>query len=378
MKIGLARRGYSATGGAEAYLTRFARALVPAGHEAVLFATAEWPQEAWPGGFGSRGARGARGAVLPGSSPRAFADALERERAAGACDFLFSLERVWRCDAYRAGDGVHRAWLERRRAVEPFWRRWGRAFNGKHRELLRLEERLFSPEGAGRVIANSRMVKEEIVRFYGYPAGRIQVVYNGLPPREGEGDPGARARMRARFGVGEGEMMILFAGSGWERKGLRQAIRAFDQARFGPARPARLVVVGRGNPRAMPQSARVEFAGPVRSREEMEACYAAADLFLLPTLYDPFSNACLEAMAAGLPVVTTAANGFAEILQAGTDGEVVDDPLDIPALARALEAWGDPARLADARLRLRRRALEFSIAANVRETLAALELPAAS
>jgi UDP-glucose:(heptosyl)LPS alpha-1,3-glucosyltransferase len=362
MKIGLARRGYSPTGGAEAYLKRFAEALLPAGHEPVLFSTAAWPDADWPGG-------GSRGTVLPGSSPRAFAEALER--ASGECDFLYSLERVGRCDAYRAGDGVHRAWLERRKKGEPFWKRWGRAFNRKHRELLALEERLFSPEGAGRVIANSKMVRDEIIIHYGYPAERIHVVYNGLPGVPAP-SPESRSRLRAELGFTDNDCMILFAGSGWERKGLRQAVQAVNRARF--ARPTRLVVAGRGNPRGMPRSERVHYAGAIKSPAEMAAYYAAADLFLAPTLYDPFSNACLEALAVGLPVITTTANGFSEIIRSGVEGEAIADPFDVASIAAALEGWNDPERLAIIRPRLRELAARYGIEANVRETLAALDL----
>ena len=277
MNIGLARRGYSATGGAEAYLKRFAQALLAAGHDCTLFTSAHWPREEWPG---------ARIETLPGRSPLAFADALQKARSNAPCDYLFSLERVWTCDCYRAGDGVHRAWLARRDRVEPFWKRWGRVFNPKHRELLALEARLFSPEGAGRVIANCRMVKEEIVREYGYPADRIHVVYNGIPastPR-----PELRARTREQLGLAESDYVLLFAGSGWERKGLQPALDGL--ARVNPACRPLLLVAGRGNPRRYRSCERARFLGPVR---EMAALYAAADAFLLPTLYDPFSNACL-------------------------------------------------------------------------------------
>jgi len=358
MNIGLVRRGYSASGGAEAYLTRFAQALLAAGHDCTLFTSARWPHEAWPGG---------RIETLPGHSPQAFADALERARPNVPCDFLFSLERVWSCDAYRAGDGVHRAWLKRRAQIEPFWRRWGRVFNRKHRELLALESRLFSPEGAGMVIANSRMVKEEILREYDYPAERIHVVYNGLPPFTPR--PELRTEMRAQLGLAESDYAVLFAGSGWERKGLKTAIEGIVQA--NPACHPVLLVAGRGNPGRYSHGNGnwVRFLGPVRG---MAACYAAADAFLLPTLYDPFSNACLEALAAGLPVITTAANGFSEILQPGIDGEVLTNPTDGEAAARAIEAWGDPARRAAIRPHLLELAGRFTIEANVRNTLAAI------
>lgn len=356
MNIGLVRRGYSATGGAEAYLKRFAQALLAAGHETTLFTSADWPRETWPG---------SRIATLPGASPIAFANALGKARASFPCDYLFSLERVWSCDAYRAGDGVHRAWLERRARIEPFWKRWTRGLNPKHRQLLALESRLFSPEGAGIVIANCRMVKEEIVREYGYPAERIHVVYNGLPPFPSQ--PELRATTRQHLGLRDSDYVLLFAGSGWERKGLRAAIEGVRQV-HAACNPL-LLVAGRGNPGAYRAGERVRFLGPVR---QMAACYAAADAFVLPTLYDPFSNACLEALAAGLPVLTTASNGFSEILQPGVEGEIVEDPTDSAALARAMEAWSDPSRRAAIRPRLLELGSRFTIEANVRNTLAAM------
>lgn len=367
MKIGLVRRGYSPTGGAEAYLKRFGGALAQGGHEGTLFTSADWPASEWPWG---------KIEVIPGRTPQAFAEALEaahpRTRAVGACDYLFSLERVHACDAYRAGDGVHRAWLRRRDAFEPAWKRWIRGLNPKHRQLLDLEARLFSSDGAGIVIANCQMVKEEIVREYGYPASRIHVVYNGLPPQPAP-EPGLRERTRAAWGLGAADLAILFAGSGWERKGLKAAVEAVNRMRAPAGGRAVLIVAGKGNPKAYGGATeRVKFLGPVR---EMAACYAAADLFLLPTFYDPFSNACLEALAAGLPVVTTSANGVSEVIGAG--GSVIEDPADSGAIARALEDWSDPARRESVRPELRALAARFTIEANVAATLAAMETNAA-
>ena len=362
MKIGLVRRGYSATGGAEAYLKRFAQALREAGHTCTLFTSAAWPRAEWPADEAL--------VTLPGRSPLAFADALQAARAGAGCDYIFSLERVLDCDAYRAGDGVHRAWLERRARQEPFWKRWGRVFNPKHRELLALERMLFAAQQAGRVIANCRMVKEEIVRIYGYPAEQISVVYNGLPAFTPA--PELRALTRAQLGLADGDYAVLFAGSGWERKGLRAAIEGIRRV-SATLRPV-LLVAGRGNPRAYGDAGgRVRYLGPVR---QMAACYAAADAFILPTLYDPFSNACLEALAAGLPVITTTANGFSEILEPGVEGEVLAQDADAATTAQAIADWGDPARRAAIRPRLLELAGRFTIEANVRNTLASLKLDA--
>jgi len=97
------------------------------------------------------------------------------------CDVLMSLERVWDCHVYRAGDGVHRAWLNRRRKFEVPLQRFIRGLNHKHRDMLQLEEALFTNRGAGRVIVNSHMVKSEIVDLYHYPRTRSTSWQNGVP-----------------------------------------------------------------------------------------------------------------------------------------------------------------------------------------------------
>src|SRR5688572_14878273 len=109
MRIGLVRRGYSGSGGAEAYLLRFAEAAAAAGHDCALFTTRDWPREAWPDHLHA----------VRGDSPIFFAKGVEHALKAAPVDVLFSLERVFACDVYRAGDGVHTAWLERRAKFEP-------------------------------------------------------------------------------------------------------------------------------------------------------------------------------------------------------------------------------------------------------------------
>lgn len=350
MKIGLVRRGHSGTGGAEKYLGRIAEALTRAGHETPLFAGEEWQGKEWPWG---------ELRLLPGRSPRHFADALRA--AETRCDRLFSLERVWGCDVYRAGDGVHREWLDIRGRREPGLATMMRARRAKHRELLALEARLFSREGAGAVIANSHMVKKDILRHFDYPAERVHVVYNGVPLRAAV--PGTREAKRRELGLDEGTLAVLFAGSGWERKGLRFAIEGVERAEVD----AVLLVAGEGKKSGLPRSKRVRYLGAVA---EMDTVLAGADLFLLPTLYEPFSNACLEALAAGLPVVTTRRNGFAEIIESGRHGEVLEDAADVRAIARALERWAG--RHAAARADCAELAAGFSMERNLAETLAVL------
>ena len=355
------RRGFSASGGAEAYLKRLGRGLVDAGCETVLFTSDDWPPYEWPAGPLTR---------VRGRSAIAFADELEKMRARDQCDVFMSLERIWRCDVYRAGDGVHRAWLQRRNELSNRWQKFFQPFNSKHREILRLEQSLLGEKNARRVIANSELVKREAAEIYDYPAERIDLVYNGVPITEFRAKPEIRERMRVELELQASDIAVLFVGSGWERKGLRFAIEAIDSL----GENFWLFVAGRGNQKQF-SSTRTKFLASVPS---LPALYAAADIFLLPTLYDPFSNACLEALAAGLPVVTTRANGFSEIVTAGSHGSILDQPSDIEAIRRALEMWSKKERREDARPLISERASHFDISSNVAQTIDVLNQAAAS
>src|SRR6201987_2547935 len=322
IRIAFVRRGYSRSGGAEAYLKRLADGIVKAGHQVQLVTTNEWPEEQWPFGSIKR---------LRATSAIGFADELEQIRAQLHCDVLFSLERVWSCDIYRAGDGVHRAWLARRRKFEIPLKQFVRTASRKHRDLLQLEESLFEKRKAGRVIAASQMVVNEIVDLYGYSADKIDVVRNGVPLDKFRFEPALRERSRAELKLEQDQIVLLFAGSGWERKGLLFAIEAMA---LGKNPKMRLLVAGRGAASRY-KTTRLRFwrEDPVKFLGEVAdlvPAYAAADIFVLPTIYDPFSNACLEALASGLPVITTRSNGFCEVIEDRIHGSGVDGPADVP------------------------------------------------
>ncbi|PWU11743.1 MAG: hypothetical protein C5B47_00465 [Verrucomicrobia bacterium] len=354
MRIALVRRGYSATGGAEAYLRRLANGLVQAGLEVVFYASTDWPKSAWDYGEIRR---------IAAKSPLAFAQELQSMKQKVDC--LFSLERILECDVYRAGDGVHKVWLQRRKQFEFPLRYWFRHFlNSKHRQILELEHRMFHPDHTGIIVANSQMVRQEILAHYQFPKERIVLIPNGFEaemPAQND-----RMRIRRQYGFSAEETIVLFTGTGWERKGLRFAVNAVNALRGR----AKLLVAGRGPSKAY-LSPHVTFAGPV---SQMTPLYAAADIFILPTLYDPFSNACLEALSAGLPIITTEANGFSELLE---KDERFGNKVPVgheESLVQALRHWL-PSHARDntrqARLDM---AKKFSMKENVRKTLDAIQL----
>ena len=345
--VALVRRGFSRSGGAEAYLRRLATGLFEQGCEVTLYNDRPWPEDYWPYPQLS---------ISHGGSPREFSRAFHRLR--NPKEIIFSMERVVGCDIYRAGDGVHAAWLERRAEVDAPIRIFLRKFSPKHRALLALERQVFQADHTRLVIANSEMVKQEIIQRFAYPESQVAVILNGVPPQKPS--PEARERVRNSLGLATTDTAVLFAGSGWERKGLRFAIEA---CRGIPN--LKLLVAGRGNPPSRPDY--VLYLGEVR---QMEDTYAAADVFLLPTLYDPFSNACLEALAAGLPVITTRANGVSEVLENEQTGSVISNAAIPPELRRAVQFWHSPEHRAAARPRCLELAERLSLTANTQQTLA--------
>ena len=204
--------------------------------------------------------------------------------------------------------------------------------------------------------------------MYGYPAKRVTLIRNGVPGRL-RTTTEERLRARKELGIPVDEEVALFVGTGWERKGLRFAIAAVDMLKVQGHPNLKLLVAGKGSPKRYASSS-VRFLGSV---SRMAAVYDAADLFLFPTLFDPFPLATLEALSAGLPVITTAANGVSEIMMPGVHGEVIESSTNLKELSNALQKWlailSDPERSEEAHTDCAKLAAEFTLEKNLKETL---------
>jgi UDP-glucose:(heptosyl)LPS alpha-1,3-glucosyltransferase len=250
---------------------------------------------------------------------------VRRVVAGGAWDVVQSHERTLSQHVYRAGEGCHRAYLATRGP--------GGSRGLYHRVVLALEARVFAR--TPQIVAIARRGKLEIERLYGVGASRVRVVYNGVDLARFHPDraAAARAAARAEAGLTADDHVLLFAGSGFERKGLDTALEAL--ARLAGSR---LVVIGRGDERRYRElAARLEVdrrVGWLGVRADLERWYGAADALVLPTRYEPFGNVHLEALASGLPVVTTTAAGGAEVVGEHAGGVVPPD--DPTALAEAV------------------------------------------
>jgi UDP-glucose:(heptosyl)LPS alpha-1,3-glucosyltransferase len=371
VRIALVRQRYARSGGAERYVGQLAAGLTAAGHEVHVYAH-RWTVV--PPGVTLH-----RVPVLPAPAflrVLSFAWAAHWMTRRDAFDLVHSFDRTIRPDIYRAGDGCHQAWLDRRQAVEGGPRRCPERLKPLHGSLLWLERHLFGG-GCQRIVVNSRMVQEEILRYYGTPPAAIRLIYTGVDLDRFRPAPSraVRGALRTELGAGPDDPVVLFAGSGFERKGLRFLLDAVGRIRGSGG--LRVWVLGKGDLRR-PRSQvarlgiadRVHFAGSVADPERW---MAAADLFALPSIYDPFSNACLEAMASGLPVITTTANGIAEIVQEGCTGAVIRDPRDAAALADRIVEFLRPERRDERAAAVRAAAEAFPAEGHLKQVLAMYE-----
>jgi len=368
MKIALVRQRYNPYGGAERFVERAMTALAAQDVELALLAR-EWSREAAPDGpDAGEHLRLIRcdpfyiGRVWRDWS---FARAVCAAVKAHSFDLVQSHERISCCDVYRAGDGVHRQWLANRKRGAGIWERIALTLNPYHWYTLAAEKRLFQSPRLRAVICNSNMVKEEVRRHFGLDEARLRVIYSGVDLAAFHPQLRAtwRARKRAELGIADETMAFLFVGSGFRRKGLPQLLRALSGAR-----DAHLVVVGADKElprlrRAAEQaglSARVHFMG---GQEDVRPWYGMADCFVLPTLYDPFPNAALEAMASGLPLITSLQCGAAEFVESGVEGYICRDPLDVVELARCLNLAAAPGQAQRMGAAARRRVEPYGLAA---------------
>lgn len=274
---------------------------------------------------------------------------------------ILSLERGPDCHIYRAGDGVHLRWRALRFGSSPAW-----MVNPLHWLYPRLEAK--TVRSARFVVANSNMVRREMETFYPQAAGKLRVIPNGFEPGMFFPDLAPDLDLKKELALAESSRLFLFVGGGWERKGLGRAmelVAGYNQS-IGPNEPpGMLLVIGKGNPRAyadlmeqLKLTLSVRFLG---RQSDIRRFYHASDIFILPTLYDPCSNACLEAMACGCPVITTNNNGASEFIDHGRTGFVLDDdPHEVIVWIRAVS--GNRREVADsvAGLTVEREMMAFS------------------
>lgn len=326
MKIALVSRGFSShKGGAERFTNSLCKQLLQAGHEVHLYCGEE--------------------VLSPMQGVKVF-----RIRFCGWMSFLKILSFHWNIrallgkekydvvyglcqffplDTYYAGGGVHKHWM-RLRYPNRFSRWMKYIFSPVHLSMVWLEHHICNPFGHQQIITNSRLVKHHILSYYSFPAAQIHVIYDGVDASLF--NPGVKKlskALRAFHKLDRKDIVLGFISNNWPRKGLDLILSALAKL---PSH-FKLVVAGRGNTEAYKnkmkvlgvEEKRVLFLGIM---EEIQKVYALTDVFLLPTMYDPFAQVCREALACGIPVVTTPENGAAEMIKPEINGFVLHDFYD--------------------------------------------------
>lgn len=335
-------------GGAERYTVDLSAALAAGGHDVTLLAQTF---ARLPAGVASAPLKCTGRSRL--ARYEGFLDALDRHLAAHRYDIVHAMLPVRRCDLYHphagiAAEAIARGNLKHRGRLRQRLSQVFTALNRKRQRFAQVERQLLEGSHPPIVLCLSDYVKAEVRRHYRLGEDRLVRLFNAVDLKRFDPavQPEAGFEMRRRYGVGMRDVLALMVAQDFDRKGLGEAIRAVAQA----ADPSlRLLVVGRDHPKRYQRLAerlklgqRVIFAGAMA---DTYAFYRAADFLVLPTRHDPCSLVVLEALAMGLPVISTRYNGACEIMETGRHGFVLDNPADVAALADAMR------KLLDARTR---------------------------
>lgn len=283
MKIALVHRRFTTNGGTERYLVGFARFLVAAGHDVSVLCNEVRDD--------LRNEPGVRFVHLPMVRPAKLLSlwySAAKAVRSDSFDAVMGFGRTPGHSLFRAGGGSHVDYLRRAHPI----RRWLNPSDWLESLLDKSAVRQ-----ARICIANSQLGAKGMREDYG--ARRVEVVYNGVDLERFRPDPAVRAEVRAS--LGNPDRVAIFVGNGFRRKGLHVAIDALPTGWT-------LWVVGNDPPIPAPKS--VRFLGGQRDPERF---LQAADVMMLPTQYDPFANVCLEAMACGIPALSTPSNGASEV-----------------------------------------------------------------
>jgi UDP-glucose:(heptosyl)LPS alpha-1,3-glucosyltransferase len=284
-----------------------------------------------------------------------FARAACRKIAEMPPALVQSNDRLPCCDVFRAGEGVHAAYLAERRRFETRLGRAAMALSPFHRQTLRLERATYASPRLKAVIAISKMVADDIIRHYDYPAERVHHIPNGVDLGRFNLELRQRHRtaVRSRLDISDDRSVILFVGSGFARKGLLPLMKAVAML---DGEPEVWVIGHDSRANAFKQAgdrlglgARLRMLGP---QKDTLSWYGAADIAVLPSIYDPFGTVVIEAMASGLPAVVSTGCGARELVDRFEPTLVCDAASvnDLAAgLARALQLSSRPETAAKVR-----------------------------
>jgi len=239
---------------------------------------------------------------------------------------------------------VHGAWLKISRRSRNLPARLKQLCNPFHSVVLAFERLYFGGRKYMKLLAHTAAVRSDLISLYDVPPEDVAILPNGYSDAEFNisARQAHRAAVREELGYSKSDRVVLFVANELERKGfgpLLRAIASLDDPRI------HILAVGRLDPGSYQDeierlgvSPRVRFTG---SSGKVAPFYSAADVFALPTQYEAWGLVIIEAMACGLPVLTSRLAGAANAIREGETGRLVEDPRDSREIAAALRSLLD-------------------------------------
>ncbi len=362
-----------ARGGCGTYITDLSRRLVADGHEVHLYAR-RWDATALPAAMHYHALPVPRGPrfLRPWRFGACCAEAVRH----GGHQVSMGFDKTWGQDVLYPQGGLHVATTAYNlfKYPGPVTRclaKLGRWIEPAHWSFRALERRQYLGTPRPLIIAISEMVRGHFQEYYGIASSEVRVVRCAIDPgRFTQPDrPRSRVEWRQRWGIRDDETVALFVAMNYRLKGLEPLLHA---ARRMPERPPfRLLIVGNRHTARYERLAqrlgivnRLLFLGP---RRDVHHCYFAGDFLVHPTFYDPCSLVVLEALACGLPVITSRHNGASELLKPPREGFVVEDPHDHEQLAWCMSQLSNPDVRAKCAQAARRTASEWTFEHHYRQ-----------
>lgn len=341
MKFATAIRNFSRKkGGAERYLVDLCTRMSNEGHDVHVYA------EDWEEDISGIALHRVKTISFP-KSLRLLSFALKatREMKKGGYDVTLGVGNTLEADVLQPHGGVHWAWFWRslrayENPIQWFIKFLGRILSPKQWIQAYIEGFPYKKRRFHKIIAISDMVKKDMIQYYGIPEDQIEVVYNGVDlERFHPGNRQYREEIRKKHNIKD-EFVVLFVSNNFKMKGLSFLLKALAHIKGDTQLPFKLFILGRDRQGPYRRlaiklglSEKVVFVG---STDEPEKYYGASDLLVHPTFYDACSLTVLEALASGLPVVTTAWNGASGMITQGQEGFVLSPPRDLHSLAERL------------------------------------------
>ncbi len=275
-------------------------------------------------------------------------------------DIVFGLDRNSAQTHYRAGNGSHQTFLKTKAST--FWSKLWYQWSPKQRFILKTEKKLFTNPSLKKLFTNSKMVQKELIKQFNIDPAKITVVHNGVDLRTYTFQQSSKEENLRQLKLPKASAHLLFIGHNYERKGLKEALKALALKKDWDFQ---FMIVGADkNVKKYQDLAyklslekRVHFFG---EQKDLVPFYAAADIFILPSYYDPFANVTIEALAMGLFVVTSQSNGGHEVLTSQT-GVILKNNEDLQEFSIALEKAKAASFSFEARLQRRESVLNLDI-----------------